>query len=230
MTNFYFSPFPTTQPVEVCRRLFRMASEKHQRLCRMASTGSGIDRHLFCLYVVSRYLGVESPFLKEVRQLSFVFPSLSLCFRGSATSNSTHCVSVCACVCVPGSVWTLALVQQSDSLPEHGDVRHGQPPRVPLLWRRLRAGQWTYFSHLFSSLQYRSLTWPWPERSRTVQVCFTSVVCVPGNQSMKSAEVQNWFWLLHILELRAPCDVTKATHSTPNFLIAPSTECFSCSL
>ncbi|KAK5620822.1 Carnitine O-palmitoyltransferase 1, liver isoform [Crenichthys baileyi] len=32
----------------------------------MAMTGAGIDRHLFCLYLVSKYLGVESPFLKEV--------------------------------------------------------------------------------------------------------------------------------------------------------------------
>uniref|UniRef100_A0A7N9AY58 carnitine O-palmitoyltransferase n=1 Tax=Mastacembelus armatus TaxID=205130 RepID=A0A7N9AY58_9TELE len=47
-------------------RLFRAASEKHQLLYRMAMTGAGIDRHLFCLYVVSKYLGVESPFLKEV--------------------------------------------------------------------------------------------------------------------------------------------------------------------
>uniref|UniRef100_A0A7N8XVE6 carnitine O-palmitoyltransferase n=1 Tax=Mastacembelus armatus TaxID=205130 RepID=A0A7N8XVE6_9TELE len=51
---------------DVCRRLFRAASEKHQLLYRMAMTGAGIDRHLFCLYVVSKYLGVESPFLKEV--------------------------------------------------------------------------------------------------------------------------------------------------------------------
>uniref|UniRef100_A0A671YAK7 carnitine O-palmitoyltransferase n=1 Tax=Sparus aurata TaxID=8175 RepID=A0A671YAK7_SPAAU len=51
---------------DVCRRLFRSASEKHQLLYRMAMTGGGIDRHLFCLYVVSKYLGVESPFLKEV--------------------------------------------------------------------------------------------------------------------------------------------------------------------
>lgn len=29
-------------------------------------TGAGIDRHLFCLYVVSKYLGVSSPFLAEV--------------------------------------------------------------------------------------------------------------------------------------------------------------------
>uniref|UniRef100_A0A4W6G5I5 carnitine O-palmitoyltransferase n=1 Tax=Lates calcarifer TaxID=8187 RepID=A0A4W6G5I5_LATCA len=47
-------------------RLFRTALEKHQLLYRLAMTGAGIDRHLFCLYVVSKYLGVESPFLKEV--------------------------------------------------------------------------------------------------------------------------------------------------------------------
>ncbi|XP_045070522.1 carnitine O-palmitoyltransferase 1, liver isoform-like isoform X2 [Coregonus clupeaformis] len=52
--------------VEVCRRLFRQASEKHQNLYKHAMTGAGIDRHLFCLYVVSKYLGVDSPFLKEV--------------------------------------------------------------------------------------------------------------------------------------------------------------------
>uniref|UniRef100_A0A8C4F5K8 carnitine O-palmitoyltransferase n=1 Tax=Dicentrarchus labrax TaxID=13489 RepID=A0A8C4F5K8_DICLA len=51
---------------EVRLRLFRAASEKHQNLYRMAMTGAGIDRHLFCLYVVSKYLGVESLFLKEV--------------------------------------------------------------------------------------------------------------------------------------------------------------------
>ncbi|XP_077590123.1 carnitine O-palmitoyltransferase 1, liver isoform [Stigmatopora nigra] len=51
---------------EQCRRLFKLASERHQNLYRLAMTGAGIDRHLFCLYVVSKYLGVESPFLKEV--------------------------------------------------------------------------------------------------------------------------------------------------------------------
>ncbi|XP_066499205.1 carnitine O-palmitoyltransferase 1, liver isoform isoform X2 [Hoplias malabaricus] len=54
------------QERDECCRLFRKASEKHQNLYRLAMTGSGIDRHLFCLYVVSKYLGVESPFLKEV--------------------------------------------------------------------------------------------------------------------------------------------------------------------
>uniref|UniRef100_A0A3Q3QJU0 carnitine O-palmitoyltransferase n=1 Tax=Monopterus albus TaxID=43700 RepID=A0A3Q3QJU0_MONAL len=55
---------------EQCRHLFRLASVKHQNLYRMAMTGAGIDRHLFCLYVVSKYLGVESSFLKEPWRLS----------------------------------------------------------------------------------------------------------------------------------------------------------------
>lgn len=53
--------------VEQKLKLFRIASEKHQLLYRLAMTGAGIDRHLFCLYVVSKYLAVDSPFLKEVR-------------------------------------------------------------------------------------------------------------------------------------------------------------------
>ncbi|NXT99338.1 CPT1A palmitoyltransferase, partial [Buphagus erythrorhynchus] len=47
-------------------KFFRQAAAKHQLLYRLAMIGAGIDRHLFCLYVVSKYLAVESPFLKEV--------------------------------------------------------------------------------------------------------------------------------------------------------------------
>uniref|UniRef100_A0A8C0IK73 Carnitine O-palmitoyltransferase 1, muscle isoform n=1 Tax=Chelonoidis abingdonii TaxID=106734 RepID=A0A8C0IK73_CHEAB len=47
-------------------QLFQVAAEKHQQMYRLAMTGAGIDRHLFCLYVVSKYLGVESPFLAQV--------------------------------------------------------------------------------------------------------------------------------------------------------------------
>ncbi|GAA6084501.1 carnitine O-palmitoyltransferase 1, liver isoform isoform X1 [Tachysurus ichikawai] len=47
-------------------RLLKLAAEKHQELYRMAMTGKGIDRHIFCLYVVSKYLGDDSAFLKEV--------------------------------------------------------------------------------------------------------------------------------------------------------------------
>ncbi|XP_057691806.1 carnitine O-palmitoyltransferase 1, liver isoform isoform X1 [Corythoichthys intestinalis] len=46
--------------------LLKVAAEKHQNMYRLAMTGMGIDRHLFCLYVVSKYLGEDSPFLKEV--------------------------------------------------------------------------------------------------------------------------------------------------------------------
>ncbi|KAL4617954.1 carnitine O-palmitoyltransferase 1, liver isoform-like [Arapaima gigas] len=46
--------------------LFQKAAEKHQNMYRLAMTGSGIDRHLFCLYIVSKYLGIDSPFLKQV--------------------------------------------------------------------------------------------------------------------------------------------------------------------
>lgn len=51
---------------EDCLKLLKLAAEKHQNLYRLAMTGEGIDRHLFCLYVVSKYLGEDSPFLKEV--------------------------------------------------------------------------------------------------------------------------------------------------------------------
>ena len=51
---------------EECLRLLKVAAEKHQSLYRLAMTGQGVDRHLFCLYVVSKYLGEESEFLKQV--------------------------------------------------------------------------------------------------------------------------------------------------------------------
>lgn len=37
-------------------------------------TGSGIDRHLLCLYIMSKYLNVDSPFLKKVRTTPELFP------------------------------------------------------------------------------------------------------------------------------------------------------------
>ena len=43
------------------------ACSNHVRLSKEAMVGQGIDRHLFCLYVVSKYLNIESPFL-NVRQ------------------------------------------------------------------------------------------------------------------------------------------------------------------
>ena len=46
--------------------LLKMACSKHQQSYLDAMTGKGIDRHLFSLYVVSKYLQVDSPFLNEV--------------------------------------------------------------------------------------------------------------------------------------------------------------------
>ncbi|XP_078539011.1 carnitine O-palmitoyltransferase 1, liver isoform isoform X2 [Lissotriton helveticus] len=64
--DFVKSMADPTQTDEKRLKLFKIASEKHQHMYRLAMTGAGIDRHLFCLYVVSKYLGVDSPFLKEV--------------------------------------------------------------------------------------------------------------------------------------------------------------------
>jgi len=42
------------------------AVARHQKGYQDAMCGKGIDRHLFCLYVVSKYLEVDSPFLKVI--------------------------------------------------------------------------------------------------------------------------------------------------------------------
>ncbi|XP_028162157.1 carnitine O-palmitoyltransferase 1, liver isoform [Ostrinia nubilalis] len=52
--------------VEERMDLFVKASQRHQLGYQDAMSGRGIDRHLFCLYVVSKYLELESPFLQEV--------------------------------------------------------------------------------------------------------------------------------------------------------------------
>ncbi|CAG9557982.1 unnamed protein product [Danaus chrysippus] len=46
--------------------LFLKAAQRHQLGYQDAMAGRGIDRHLFCLYIVSKYLELESPFLQEV--------------------------------------------------------------------------------------------------------------------------------------------------------------------
>ncbi|CAH1371842.1 unnamed protein product [Tenebrio molitor] len=46
--------------------LLKQACHRHQMGYQDAMCGKGIDRHLFCLYVVSKYLEVDSPFLQKV--------------------------------------------------------------------------------------------------------------------------------------------------------------------
>ncbi|XP_076801897.1 carnitine O-palmitoyltransferase 1, liver isoform-like isoform X2 [Clavelina lepadiformis] len=46
--------------------LLRKAADFHVSQYKEAMIGKGVDRHLFCLYVVSKYLKLESPFLQKV--------------------------------------------------------------------------------------------------------------------------------------------------------------------
>ena len=48
-------------------KLLQNACARHQLGYQDAMCGKGIDRHLFCLYVVSKYLEVDSPFLKVIK-------------------------------------------------------------------------------------------------------------------------------------------------------------------
>ncbi|XP_021022559.1 carnitine O-palmitoyltransferase 1, brain isoform isoform X1 [Mus caroli] len=50
-----------------CLALFRVAVDKHQALLKAAMSGQGIDRHLFALYIMSRLLHMQSPFLTQVQ-------------------------------------------------------------------------------------------------------------------------------------------------------------------
>ena len=48
------------------KKLLTEATDLHTHSYKLAMTGKGIDRHLFCLYVVSKYLKMDSPFLSKV--------------------------------------------------------------------------------------------------------------------------------------------------------------------
>jgi hypothetical protein len=54
----------------------REACATHQRGYQDAMCGKGIDRHLFCLYVVSKYLEVESPFLNVSMNNKCIFSKI----------------------------------------------------------------------------------------------------------------------------------------------------------
>ncbi|CAO2632765.1 Carnitine O-palmitoyltransferase 1, brain isoform [Lemmus lemmus] len=47
--------------------LFRVAVDKHRALLKAAMSGQGTDRHLFALYIMSRFLHMPSPFLTQVQ-------------------------------------------------------------------------------------------------------------------------------------------------------------------
>lgn len=95
--------------------LFRKAADKHQNMYRLAMTGSGIDRHLFCLYIVSKYLGVDSRFLKKVRLiitycLSFIIVLVSDSHVSYVPFSIQHSMSL-----LLGAFRALEVVNQPDS-------------------------------------------------------------------------------------------------------------------
>jgi carnitine O-palmitoyltransferase 1 len=71
-SNFVRAMLDKNCPREERLRLLRIASERHQELYRDAMTGRGIDRHLFALYVVQRYLEEESPFFNKIFPPSYL--------------------------------------------------------------------------------------------------------------------------------------------------------------
>ena len=66
--HLFFHPVPHSLSLqdEERRRLLAIAADKHTDYYKLAMTGKGVDRHLFCLYVLSKYLKIESPFLAKV--------------------------------------------------------------------------------------------------------------------------------------------------------------------
>ncbi|KAL6741148.1 hypothetical protein Aduo_014430 [Ancylostoma duodenale] len=52
-------------------KLLRRACDRHQAYYRNAMAGHGVDRHLFAMYVVSKYYGMSSPFLDNVFSMNY---------------------------------------------------------------------------------------------------------------------------------------------------------------
>lgn len=55
--------------VEEKVQVLQKACRNHQKIIQEVMCGKGVDRHLFCLYVVSKYLQIESPFLQVLQQV-----------------------------------------------------------------------------------------------------------------------------------------------------------------
>lgn len=108
--------------------LFRKAADKHQNMYRLAMTGSGSDRHLFCLYIMSKYLGVDSPFLKQVSGFNLSF---NVCLTPLCTCHITNEMSNENSIAWPlGPFGALEVVHQSDSSAAAQLSRHQQVPQI----------------------------------------------------------------------------------------------------
>lgn len=64
--DWVYSMSDPTKTVKDRLQLLKVACERHTLGIQDAMCGKGVDRHLFCLYIISRYLELENDFLKEV--------------------------------------------------------------------------------------------------------------------------------------------------------------------
>jgi len=76
--------------------LLRKACLRHQRGYQEAMTGKGVDRHLFALYVVSKYLNVESEFLKKVLGEPWMLSTSQTPIRGEYNEKGDDSSLLCA--------------------------------------------------------------------------------------------------------------------------------------
>jgi len=51
-------------------------------------SGKGIDRHLFCLYVLSKFFNMESPFLQQVLHEPWKLSTSQVCFSFITKKNT----------------------------------------------------------------------------------------------------------------------------------------------
>ncbi|CAG9533273.1 unnamed protein product [Cercopithifilaria johnstoni] len=70
--DFVHAMLDSTQTHEERLRLLRVACNYHQTMYRDAMCGKGVDRHLFALYIVMRYLKLKSPFLERIFPPTFL--------------------------------------------------------------------------------------------------------------------------------------------------------------
>ena len=98
----------------------KKACSRHQLGYQDAMCGKGIDRHLFCLYVISKYLEIDSPFLKV--STSYTIFSIVSGVRNYDTLQAMQLISIFLLQEVLSEPWRLSTSQ----------TPHGQTSKLDL--------------------------------------------------------------------------------------------------
>ncbi|VDD93929.1 unnamed protein product [Enterobius vermicularis] len=92
--DFVHAMLDPTQTTEERLRLLRVACNRHQELYREAMCGKGVDRHLFALYIVKRYLEEESQFLDKIFPPTFMLSTsqtpLNQCYEETVSLSDAQ--------------------------------------------------------------------------------------------------------------------------------------------